>query len=132
MLKSRIPRATARQLAAFFDRNGYVRRQDQNRAEEEGWDGYKKGDEVRMTVWSQKELALLRRLLRQAGYRAKKSERKGRGWRVSVYGHLAVERFLILVTTHLPAEPGVQADRKGTIRRNERFSSRTRAPIRRT
>lgn len=84
-------------LAAFFDRNGYTRLQDTRRKRREGYRAYKKGDEVRLVAGSQRELALIRRLLRRAGFRLGRPFRKGRQYRQPVYGREAVARFLALI-----------------------------------
>ncbi len=85
------------QLAAFFQRNGYVRWQNTERLETEGWWGYKKGDEVRLVAESKRELALIRRLLRQAGFKPGRPFAKGQQFRQPLYGRQAVSRFLELI-----------------------------------
>ncbi len=84
-------------LRWFFRRNGYVRRKNLWRQQEEGYWAYKKGDEVRLAAASRAELALIRRLLRRAGFRPGRPFRKGRQYRQPVYGRAAVSRFLGLV-----------------------------------
>ena len=86
-----------RTLAGFFRRNGYVRMQNAERAAEDGWEHYKKGDEVRLVAESVQELALVRRLLREAGFKPGRPFVKGRQFRQPVYGRQAVARFLDLV-----------------------------------
>lgn len=93
----RSPQAVARRLADFFERNGYVRRQDPRRVGKHGWDRYKKGDEVRLVAESKAELRLIRRLLRAAGFKAGRPFPKGRQHRQPVYGRQAVARFLDIV-----------------------------------
>jgi hypothetical protein len=83
-----------RELASYYGRNGYVRRQDANRFAKEGSRQYKKGDEVRLVACTMEELRLVRRLLRQAGFKPGRPFRKGRQYRQPVYGRLAVARFL--------------------------------------
>lgn len=85
------------QLAAFFRRNGYVRWQNVKRLESQGWRIYKKGDEVRLVADTKRELALIRRLLRQAGFKPGRSFVKGRQYRQPVYGREEVSRFLALI-----------------------------------
>jgi hypothetical protein len=83
-------------LAAFFRRNGYVRRVDAVRRVMDG-QLYKKGAEVRLVAESAAELAEIRRLLRRAGFKAARPFAKGRQWRQPVYGIAEVARFLSLV-----------------------------------
>ena len=91
------PTGGAARLAAFFHRNGYVRRQDAGRLAAEGYDGYKKGDEVRLVAASGQELAVMRKLLRRAGFEPGRPFVKGRRMRLPIYGRAAVQRFLGLV-----------------------------------
>ena len=63
----------------LFRRSGYVRCQNLHRVAQEGWETYKKGDEVRLVAGSLEELALIRRLLLEAGF--KPASRLGRGVR---------------------------------------------------
>ena len=84
------------QLARFFQRNGYVRWQRRKRARKEGWHVYKKGHEVRLVADSKAELALIRRLLRQAGFKPGWPFVKGRQFRQPLYGKGEVLRFLKL------------------------------------
>jgi hypothetical protein len=83
-------------LAAYFQRNGYVRRINLERREQEG-SLYKKGDEVRLVAESRAELAEIRRLLRQAGLKPGRPFAKARQWRQPVYGVSEVVRFLALI-----------------------------------
>jgi len=84
----------ARALAWYYRRNGYVRRQDTDRIANEGPQQYKKGDEVRLVASTVEELRLVRRLLREAGFKPGRPFRKGRQYRQPVYGRQAVARFL--------------------------------------
>ncbi len=93
----RVPPRVARALGEFFRRNGYVRWQKAERAAEEGWDNYKKGDEVRLVADSARELALVRRLLEAAGFKPGRPFVKGRQYRQPIYGRDAVARFLALI-----------------------------------
>lgn len=97
--------STIRELARLFHRNGYVRRQNPRRYRKEGYKRYKKGDEVRLTAVSETELALIRRLLAAAGFRAGRAFVKGRLFRQPVYGREAVRRFIDLVGERKPAKP---------------------------
>ncbi|MCI0595589.1 MAG: hypothetical protein L0Z48_03490 [candidate division Zixibacteria bacterium] len=92
-----VKQQAASQLAVFFHRNGYVRRQNAKRLAAEGHMRYKKGDEVRLATNSIAELKTIRRLLRQAGFKPGKPFTKARQWRQPVYGREAVARFLALV-----------------------------------
>lgn len=83
-------------LAAFFHRNGYVRRLDAVRRVQQG-QLYKKGAEVRLVAQSQSELAEIRRLLKRAGFKLARPFAKARQWRQPVYGVAEVARFLSLV-----------------------------------
>lgn len=89
--------AAARRLAVCFRRNGYVRRQDPDRIADEGWERYKKGDEVRLVARSAQELRLIRRLLREAGFKPGCPFVKGQQYRQPIYGRQAVVRFLEMV-----------------------------------
>lgn len=84
-------------LAGFFRRNGYVRWQNPKRCDKEGSRRYKKGDEVRLAADSARELKLIRRLLREAGFRTARPFVKGRQYRQPIYGREDVARFLELV-----------------------------------
>lgn len=95
-----MPPNVGAELAAYFSRNGYVRWQDRTKLSREGYMGYKKGSEVRLTAASRKELAHVRRLLKQAGFAPGRPFVKGRQYRPPIYGYDEVERFLTLVTRH--------------------------------
>jgi hypothetical protein len=86
----------SKQLAAFFHRNGYVRRTKPIRKKVKGRQ-YKKGAEIRLVAESRSELAEIRRLLKRAGFRTARPFAKGRQWRQPVYGVADVARFLSLV-----------------------------------
>lgn len=85
-----------KRLAAFFHRNGYVRRKDPVRRAVKGR-LYKKGAEVRLVADSAAELAEIRRLLKRAGFKLARPFAKARQWRQPVYGVAEVARFLSLV-----------------------------------
>lgn len=89
-------REVVKRLAAYFHRNGYVRRLDQDRRKAKGM-LYKKGAEVRLVAESRAELAEIRRFLRLAGFKRARPFAKGRQWRQPVYGVAEVARFLWLV-----------------------------------
>ncbi len=101
--------AAIEQLARLFARNGYVRRQDPKRRKKEKR-RYKKGDEVRLVANNRAELRLIRRLLKQAGFKPGRPFAKARQYRQPVYGRTEVARFLAMVeraggTAHLLASP---------------------------
>ena len=85
-----------KQLSTFFHRNGYVRRVNAVRKKVKGR-LYKKGAEVRLVAQSKSELAEIRRLLKQAGFKRARPFAKARQWRQPVYGVAEVSRFLSLV-----------------------------------
>lgn len=85
-----------KRLSAYFHRNGYVRRADPVRQAEMG-QLYKKGAEVRLVAASTAELAEIRRLLKQAGFKRARPFAKGRRSLQPVYGVAEVARFLSLV-----------------------------------
>jgi hypothetical protein len=103
-------------LAAFFDRNGYVRRQNPKRLAREGYRGYKKGDEVRLTAQDEHELRCLEDLLRRAGFRPGRAFVKGRQYRLPIYGRAAVRRFLQLVESRRNSETNRTSSAAGSRR----------------
>lgn len=94
----------AGELAWFFRRNGYIRRQNARRAKREGWDSYKKGDEIRLVATSKAELARIRRLLRDAGFKLARPFAKGLQYRQPLYGRQTVQDFLSMI--RLRRQPG--------------------------
>ena len=86
-----------RKLGSYFRRNGYVRRQNPKRLAREGYLGYKKGDEVRLTARDETELRRIQVLLAQAGFRPGRAFVKGQQYRLPIYGREAVRRFLKLI-----------------------------------
>jgi hypothetical protein len=98
------------QLAQLLRRNGFVRWQNRRRAEAEGWDRYKKGDEVRLVANTPDELVLIRRLLREAGFQPGRPYVQGRQHRQPIYGRAAVRRFLDLVGGPSPRNRRKKAD----------------------
>ena len=93
-----VPASIAQQLVGSFCRNGYVRRLKVDRRRTEG-QKYKKGDEVRLVASSPAELATIRRLLRQAGFKAGRPYVQGRQFRLPLYGRQQVARFLAMVAS---------------------------------
>jgi hypothetical protein len=82
-------------LAWFFKRHGQVRFQDAERFKAEGWKKYKKGFEIRLTGLSEEDLAEVRNLLEQAGFKLARPFRHTRYHYVQpIYGKVEVERFL--------------------------------------
>lgn len=94
----RPPKAVVDQLARFYARNGYTRRQNKERFAKEGSLHYRKGDEVRLVAESRAELKQIRSLLQQAGFKVGRPFEKGTKYCQPVYGKEAVARFLELVT----------------------------------
>lgn len=112
----RAPADVRRELGRYFRRNGYVRRQNPERLAREGYMGYKKGDEVRMTAQDKRELHRIERLLIRGGFRPGRPFVKGRQYRLPIYGRAAVRRFLRLVEGGRNAKPDGAAKGKQPIR----------------
>jgi len=87
----------AQELAALFERNGYVRRQNAGRVADEGPARYKKGDEVRLIANSEAELHRVRELLESAGFTPGKPYAQGGKFRQPLYGRREVARFLDMI-----------------------------------
>lgn len=115
------PADARRALSRYFKRNGYVRHQNPERLAREGYMGYKKGDEVRLTADDERELQRIQELLIQAGFRPGRPFVKGHQYRLPIYGREAVRRFLQLVQSGGKAEPVGPAKGSPPIR-----SARTR------
>jgi hypothetical protein len=107
--KVRIPARARRELRWYFARNGYVRLQDPKRLARDGYMGYKKGDEVRLSVNDARELRDLRTLLVEAGFNPGSPYAKGRQLRQPIYGREAVRRFLQLLGVPENLEPDADA-----------------------
>lgn len=101
MPETRVPRAVVAELADSFERNGYLRQQDPGRLRAEGYEGYKKGDEVRLIAESRAELQSLRRALLRAHFTLGRPFEKGRRWCQPIYGREEVNRFLRLVSVRV-------------------------------
>lgn len=86
----------AAELAELFRRNGYLRRQSSARVRRDGWDRYKKGDEIRFVANSREELRRIEALLRKVGFRPGRPFAKGRQFRLPVYGRNAVAALVEL------------------------------------
>lgn len=93
----RASESAADRLRWFFLRNGYVRRVNAERRDALGTQVYKKGDEVRLVADSRAELAIIRRVLRTAGFKPGRPFRKAQQYRQPIYGRAEVARFLELI-----------------------------------
>jgi hypothetical protein len=80
------------ELVEFFHRNGYMRVPNEALRQAAPRD-YKKGYEIRLVARTQKELATMRRLLRQVDLRAGKPFPKHNQWVQPVYGRAAMDVF---------------------------------------
>ncbi len=96
---TRVDETVMRQLAHFFFRNGYVRRQNEERKTKEGSNRYKKGCEIRLTARDFDELQVMRFCLKAAKFKAGRPFRKKRLYCLPIYGKQAVERFLQMVNS---------------------------------
>lgn len=85
------------QLAAFFHRNGHVRRQNSARLNAEGTHTYKKGSEIRLTANSEDELTEIQYYLQVLGFSPGNPFTQGKTLRIPVYGKEQVARFLSMV-----------------------------------
>lgn len=83
--------ATVREVAQNW--TYCIRRPDPVRREAESHTTYKKGYEVRFTVWTAKELATLRRRLAKLGLEPGRPHTKVNRTILPVYGRKAVELF---------------------------------------
>jgi len=100
--KKKITNPVVLRLAEFFQRNGYVRRQSADRLKAEGTSSYKKGEEVRLVAATKTELAEMRRLLRDQGFKLGKPFTTAGTHRQPIYGKEQVRRFLELVGEPIP------------------------------
>jgi hypothetical protein len=90
-------RSAPAQLAEFFRRNGYLRRQDQQRLKDEGYVGYKKGDELRFVANSKSELTHIRHLLTSLGFKPAKPFEKSNQFRQPIYSRMEIQRLMRLM-----------------------------------
>jgi len=97
MKNQRQENAALTKLAWFFRRNGYIRRQNHSRVKAEGFQKYKKGDEIRLVANSVSELDEIRHLLSQAGIKAGRPFRKSNQFRQPIYGREQIAFFLSAV-----------------------------------
>ena len=86
-------REAAARLAEIFRRNGYTRRPNMDRREEEKTD-YKKGWEVRLVLRERDEADEVLRVLKAAGLKGARPFAKARQWVVPVYGKKAYDLFM--------------------------------------
>ena len=91
------PARVVARLAAFYDRNGYVRRRTIATVSHAGRRTQRCADELRLTAESIEDMRVIRRLLEQAGFKPGREFAKKRQFRILVYGRRAVDRFLALV-----------------------------------
>lgn len=80
-------------LAEYVRANSYARVPNVER-QDEGWNAYKKGYELRIVVKTQNDIKTLRRLLLDAGINPGKAFRKARQWVLPVYGKQAVKSLV--------------------------------------
>ena len=97
MTKPPTKREVISELAERFQRNGYVRIQNDERLNEVGSQIYKKGYEVRLTAHSEEELIHIQGLLRFLGFSVAKPFPKDHHFRQPIYGREQVENFLSLI-----------------------------------
>jgi len=84
---------TPNTLADYVRTNSYARMPNPER-QDEGYDSYKKGYELRIVVKSNDDMRKLRRLLNEEGITPGKAFRKAQQWVVPVYGKTAVNSLL--------------------------------------
>lgn len=110
-------KSIGKQLAAVFNRNGYVRLQNAARLGAEGYARYKKGDELRFVVKSRRELGAVRRLLRLAGFQPGRPFAKALQLAQPVYGRTAVRELLTLMGAAATAKRSAVRERSRAKRR---------------
>ena len=81
-------------LAVYFTRNGCIRWADPDARDKLGYNKYKKGYEVRLVAQDEKEMAVLEKALKAAGFRHGKPYAKNRQTIIPIYGREQVERFV--------------------------------------
>lgn len=91
--------ATA-QLAAIFERNGYIRLQNSRRLSREGPRSYKKGSEVRLMAKSDAERVYVGELLDILGFTPGRPFAKGRQLCIPIYGRDQIGKFAELLGKH--------------------------------
>ena len=84
------------ELRSFFERNGYIRQKNKLRMKQEPRT-YKKGYEVRLLAFSLEELKVIRRLLKDSGFKPGRAFQKTNRYCQPIYGKVQVERFLKLL-----------------------------------
>ena len=105
------------ELSRLFQRNGYVRLQNTHRYQSEGYQQYKKGDEVRLIATSETELTMIQHLLAQTGFTFGRPFAKANQLRQPIYGREAVRRFLQMVQDHQPTNSTIPTPTVTTTRR---------------
>ncbi len=88
-----MPNPATATLAEYVRANSYARMPNPDR-QDEGYEAYKKGYELRIVVRTQDDLRRVRRLLTDAGITPGKAFRKAQQWVVPVYGRSAVNELL--------------------------------------
>jgi len=88
-----MPNTAVASLADYVRANSYARMPNPDR-QDEGYEAYKKGYELRIVVRTQDDSRKLRRLLNEAGISPGKQFRKANQWVVPVYGRTAVSQLL--------------------------------------
>ena len=83
-------------LRDLFTRNEDIRSPDKTLREEQGTK-YKKGYEIRLTVYSEEELQKIKKLLRMYQVKHGKPFSKARRFIIPIYGKDAVDRFLLMI-----------------------------------
>ena len=81
------------QLAALFDRHGYVRRLNPKRRAKDG-PTYKKGDEIRLVARTLDDVVRIARWVRRAGFEPGRPFAKAQQFVLPIYGLEEVARFL--------------------------------------
>ncbi len=89
--------SVARELGAFFRRNGHVRPTREKRLAGEGYGRFRRGYEFRLTADTLAELSHIRDLLCRMGFKPGRPFEKGHQFRQPVYGREEMERFLKLI-----------------------------------
>ncbi len=102
MTKHSDAREAARELVAYYRRNGHMRWPNPERVAREDAQTYKKGVEIRFSAYTEAEAKRIMTLLRQLGFRHGRTHNKGALVRIPVYGMDQVNRFLEM----LEAEEG--------------------------
>ena len=84
----------ARELVAYYRRNGHMRWPNPERVAREDAQTYKKGVEIRFSAYTEAEAKHIMSLLERLGFRHGRPHRKGAQVRIPVYGVEQMNRFL--------------------------------------